>query len=130
MNESRAWGWFFAWSAVGVGFVGGLLAAFALPVALVLWIVSGAGAAVIAKHERAREAWLGIISGPSMLVFWIAYRNRDGPGEVCIAHTGPACTGSEQQWSPWPFVVVGVIMVVGGVVGFVFTRRQARKRPG
>ncbi len=130
MIDLRAWAWFLAWSAVGVGLVGGLLAAFALPATLVLWGVSGAGAVVISRHKEARVAWPGILSGISMLVFLIAYLNRNGPGEVCTAHIGSACTGSEQQWSPWPFVAVGFIMVVGGVVGFVFMRRQARKQPG
>jgi hypothetical protein len=130
MNELRAWGWFLAWTTVGVGFVGGLLAVFAFPVTLVLWGVSGAGAAVITKHKRARVAWPGIASGASILVFLIAYLSRDGPGEVCTAHIGRACTSFEQQWSPWPFVAVGVIMLVGGVVGFIFIQRQARRRPG
>jgi len=127
MNELRAWGWFVAWSAVGAGLVGGLLAAFALPVTLVLWGVSGAGAAAIAKQKGARVAWPGIVSGASILVFLIAYLNRDGPGEACTAHIGLGCTSSEQQWSPWPFVAVGVIMLVGGVAGFIFIRWQARQ---
>lgn len=130
MTDLRAWAWFLAWSAVGIGLVGGLLAAFAFPVTLVLWGVSGAGAVAIARHKEARVAWPGILSGISMLAFLIAYLNRDGPGEVCIAHIGSACTSFEQQWSPWPFVAVAVIMVVGGVVGFVFMRRQSRKRLG
>jgi hypothetical protein len=120
MNEMRAWGWFLAWSVVGVGFFGGLLAVFALPVTLVLWGISGGGAVIIAKHKEARGAWPGIVSGASILAFFIAYLNRNGPGEVCTAHIGRAsCTSSEQQWSPWPFVAVGVIMVVGGVAGFI-----------
>jgi ABC-type spermidine/putrescine transport system permease subunit II len=127
MNESRAWGWFLAWSAVGAGFVAGLLAAFALPVTLVLWVASGAGAAVLAKHKEAREAWPGIVAGVSILVFLIAYLNRRGPGNVCTAHIGLACTSSEQRWSPLPFLAVGLLMVVGGVGGFIFMRRQAHK---
>lgn len=130
MTDLRAWAWFFAWSAVGVGLVGGLLAAFALPVTLVLWGVSGAGAVAISLRKEARVAWPGILSGISILVFLIAYLNRNGPGEVCTAHIGSVCASSEQQWSPWPFMAVAVIMVVGGVVGFVFTRRQARTQPG
>jgi hypothetical protein len=129
MNETRAWGWFLAWCAVGIGLVGGLLAAFALPVTLFLWGISGAGAAAIARHKDARVAWPGTISGVSVLVFLIAYLNRHGPGVVCTAHIGRACTNSEERWSPWPFVVIGVIMVFSGVVGFVFMRRRACKRP-
>jgi hypothetical protein len=131
MNDDlRAWGWFLAWSAVGVGLVGGLLAAFALPVTFVLWGISGAGLAVIAKHKEARVAWPGIVSGASILVFLIAYLNRDGPGGVCTAHIGHACTSSEERWSPWPFVAVGIIMVVCGVAGFIVMRRRAPRRRG
>lgn len=129
MNEPRAWGWFLAWCIIGVGFVGGLLAAFAPPITLFLWGISGAGVAVIARRKEARAAWPGIVSGASVLVFLIAYLNRDGPGDVCTAYIGRACTNSEQRWSPWPFVAAGIIMAVGGVVGFLFMRRHALKRP-
>lgn len=128
MTDLRAWAWFLAWSAVGVGLAGGLLAAFAPPVTLVLWGASFAGAVAIARHKEARVAWPGILLGISILAFLIAYLSRHGPGEVCTAHTGNACTGSEERWSPWPFVAVGVIMVVGGVAGFLFMRRRARRR--
>jgi hypothetical protein len=128
MNETRVWGWFLAWCAVGIGLVGGLLAAFALPVTLFLWGISGAGAAVIVRHKEARVAWSGTMSGASILVFLIAYLNRNGPGEVCAAHIGRACTSFEQRGSPWPFAAVGVIMAIGGVATFIVSRRRTRKR--
>lgn len=130
MTDPRAWAWFLAWSAVGVGFVAGLLAAFALPVTLVLWGVSGAGAVAIARHKEARVAWPGVLSGISVVAFLIAYLNRNGPGEVCTAHIGSACTSSEERWSPWPFAAVGVIMVAGGVAGFILMRWRAHRRAG
>lgn len=103
---------------------------FALPVALVLWGASGAGIAGMAKHQGARIGQPGIASGGAIPVFLIAYLNRGGPGEVCTAHIGLTCSRFEQQWSPWPLIAVGVIMVASGVVVFISMHRQARRRPG
>jgi hypothetical protein len=59
----------------------------------------------------------GLLSGAGLPVFYLAWLNRGGPGEVCTY----TATGSEcgDEWSPWPFLVVAVLLLVAGVVVFV-----------
>jgi hypothetical protein len=64
----------------------------------------------------------GIISGASLPVLYVAWINRGGPGEVCSHFDGgESCT---DEWSPWPFLVLAVILLVVGVV--VFVRHRGR----
>jgi hypothetical protein len=62
----------------------------------------------------------GMISGAGLPVLCVGWLNRDGPGEVCTRSATELSCGDE--WSPWPFVVVGLALVVTGVV--VFVRRR------
>jgi hypothetical protein len=65
----------------------------------------------------------GIISGAALPVLYVAWTNRGGPGEVCshIADGGESCT---DEWSPWPFLVFALILLVVGLV--VFLRQRGR----
>ncbi len=67
-------------------------------------------------------AMAGMISGAALPVLYVAWLNRGGPGEVCTTTaTSQSCTDA---WSPWPFVVVAVVLLVTGVV--VFVRQRGR----
>jgi hypothetical protein len=67
-------------------------------------------------------AMAGMISGAGIPLLYVAWLNRDGPGEVCTrTATSEACG---DQWSPWPFVAVGLLLLVAGVV--VFVRQRGR----
>ena len=56
----------------------------------------------------------GLLSGAAVPMLFVAWLNRDGPGEVCTrTATSVSCT---DEWSPWPFAVVGVALVLGSVV--------------
>jgi hypothetical protein len=65
-------------------------------------------------------AMAGMVSGAGLPVLYVAWLNRDGPGEVCT-RTATQVTCSD-RWSPWPFVVVGVLLLAGGVVAFARNR--------
>jgi hypothetical protein len=109
---SRAAVQFALWAAVGAGGVLGVLTAptiglFVLPLTVAL-------AAVLVWRRRVRLAGPGIVTGIGLLPCYIAYLNRGGPGTVCTTSaTGGSCT---QEWSPWPWLAVGVGFVVAGVV--------------
>jgi hypothetical protein len=65
-------------------------------------------------------AMAGMISGAGLPVLYVAWLNRDGPGEVCTrTATQVSCT---DEWSPWPFVALGVVLLVGGVFAFLRNR--------
>ena len=63
----------------------------------------------------------GLLSGAALPVLFVAWLNRDGPGRVCTSTaTETSCT---DEWSPWPFVVVAVVLAGAGVIAFLRGRR-------
>jgi hypothetical protein len=62
----------------------------------------------------------GLLSGAALPVWYVAWLNREGPGQVCRGDArAVTCT---DQWSPWPFVALGLVLAVTGLV--VFARRD------
>jgi hypothetical protein len=127
MNSSRSWGSFFGWVTVGVTALAGLLAAFAIPVFLGLLAISGAGALALISRKRTRVGCPGILCGCAIPLLFVAYLNRDGPGEVCTSHIGVACASSEQQSSPWPWVIAGLILLTVGIVASIASKWTGRE---
>ena len=120
-RRARAWPWFVAWALVGASFSVAVLGAltiglFVLPVA--------AGATLVLVTRRGAPSGLpGLVSGLGLPLLWVAYLNRSGPGTVCTS----APDGASQcvdEWSPWPWVAVGLVLVVCGLVVFVRLRRR------
>jgi hypothetical protein len=112
-------GWFWAWAVAGavlaVGLdilpllvVGGLLALF------VGWLQSGA------RHIE------GMLTGAGLPFLYVAYVNRQGPGTVCYAdgHGGGGCS---EYLNPWPWLVIGTVLVISGIVIYVRTQRLVTK---
>jgi hypothetical protein len=68
------------------------------------------------RIRRKDRELLGLVSGLALPVLYVAYLNRDGPGTVC--RTGrdgsQACI---DEWSPWPWLVVGALTTSGGRCG-------------
>ena len=63
----------------------------------------------------------GFVSGVGVLLLTIAYLNRHGPGDYCeTSATEQRCTS---EWSPWPWLIVGVLLVAGGVLFFCWALR-------
>jgi hypothetical protein len=123
-SSRQDWLWFAAWLFVGSGFTLGMLGAFTigvfvLPAALI-------AAVVLARIHRPRSELLGLISGLGTPLLYVGYLNRSGPGDVCTtARDGSrSCT---EQWSPWPWVAVGVLLVLVGVVAFAKYRSTSSR---
>ena len=120
------------WAGVGWWTVVGALAGFmvlallstgifVLPLVLVL----GAGGVVA---ERLRRGMLpGVLLGVSSAPFWMAWLNRSGPGTVC--ETTPTSESCAEQLSPWPFLVVGLVLVGAGAALVHRLVRTAAHRP-
>ena len=64
----------------------------------------------------------GLLTGAALPLLYVAWLNRDGPGEVCTSTaTSQACT---DEWSPWPFVVAALVLVLAGLLVFARGRRS------
>jgi hypothetical protein len=62
----------------------------------------------------------GLLVGAALPLLYVAWLNRDGPGEVCTRT--PTSVNCSDEWSPWPFVVAALVLAVTGVT--VFARRR------
>lgn len=122
MAESRhatAWA-FLLWSAAGAGGVLGLLTIltigrFLLPLTALLSL------AFLLWPRMRNESVIGVGVGLGGLVLYVAYLNRGGPGTVCkTTATSSSCV---DEWSPWPWLVVGALLIVSSITLFVLVRR-------
>lgn len=114
MATERPWAWFSAWLLIGglwsITLLGiATIGLFVLPVSL-------AATAILARRSHGAGA-LGLLSGLALPVFYVAYLNRDGPGNVCSSTSGggQSCV---QEWSPWPWLAAGVVLTIAGFLLF------------
>ena len=114
---------FVLWAAVGAGGCLALLGAltigiFVAPVAALL-------AFVLLLTTDTDRSMAGIASGMSAPLFYVAWLNHDGPGEVCrVREHFTACA---EQWSPWPWLVAGFALAAVGIA--VFQRMGHQRVP-
>ena len=116
--------WFTAWFLVGVGYSLSLIGIasiglFVLPLPVLATVL-------LLRRQHAAIGWPGLVSGLAVPLFYVAYLNRAGPGTICTTVTG----GQEcnDEWSPWPWLAVGVILLVLGVATFIGRQRRASLR--
>ncbi|WP_037884729.1 hypothetical protein [Streptomyces sp. NRRL S-646] len=120
-ERAQEWGWFLAWLAVGGCVALGLAAL--LSVGLVL-IVLGALAAVFLLRKGHRNAVVGAVTGLSLPLFYVAYLNRGGPGNVCRATAGgETCT---DEYAPVPFLIAGALLFAAGFLVFLILDRRRK----
>jgi hypothetical protein len=105
-------GWpYLLWGGVGalfgLGVVGILsIGIFALAVALLLAIVG-----VVLPASRSAAA-VAIVPGLGILPLLVGVSNLGGPGERCSSNAlSSTCS---ELLNPWPFLVPGLLLVVGG----------------
>ncbi len=132
MSPPLRWRWFFAWAGVGVVGIVGVFAVFALPVMLTALAIAAVCARLLLNREEARPGFIGAWCGAALPVLYLAYLNRDGPGQVCSGQVGIgrgdiSCT---EEWSPWPFLAVALIALVGGTAVFWVQRRRRAAAAG
>jgi hypothetical protein len=124
VTRSASWrgtGWFAAWLALGaaLGFSLVDLPAYGLlvlPLAL-------AGVVVLAwRHRLDRSTW-GLACGIGLLLLYVAYVQRKGPGVVSW-HTATA-SGSDTYLDPRPWLVAGLLLVLVGSGAFLWRQRRS-----
>jgi len=104
----------------GAGYALGILGAPSIgPYVLVVTV---AATIVLATHTGSREGLPGLIFGLSLPLFYVAFLNRLGPGTVCTSTaTSQSCV---DEWSPWPWLAIGIVLLVSGCVWFAMAKQR------
>jgi hypothetical protein len=102
-------GWFWAWATVGAAGALGLISLG--PIALGPACVAGL---VMSRSRTAARSAPGLFAGAGLLSLFVAYLQRDGPDTTCW-HTATA-SGCDQHLNPIPWLVVGIVLVLGPVI--------------
>jgi hypothetical protein len=114
------------WFAVGVSYGFGIAAL--LSVGVLFLLVATAGTALLAWRPSTRSGWPAVICGPAIVLLYIAYLNRNGPGTVCT-RTGSGGQSCADEYAPWPFVAAAVLLiVVGAALAVGLARRSGTTR--
>ena len=61
----------------------------------------GLAGLVLLSRERGRAAATALVCGPALPLLFVAWLNRDGPGNICTRP--PSSQTCVEEWSPWPF---------------------------
>jgi hypothetical protein len=110
---------FFAWAVVGAGGCLALAAVFTIGIFVEPAVIAVA-AGLLAWGGSRTIAAVGLLSGLGLVPLYIAFLNRGGPGDVCsYSAGGQSCT---TEWSPWPWLIAGVLLVAGGAALFAWLR--------
>jgi MYXO-CTERM domain-containing protein len=114
--------WFGVWTVIGAAFALALIGAmtigiFVLPVAVLATVFTS-------RHRGSFVGLPGLVSGAALPLLYVAYLNRQGPGTVCTAI--PGGTSCTDEWSPWPWLLVGVALLA---VGAIVSRRRRNTAP-
>jgi hypothetical protein len=125
VDRRPSWLQFAAWAACGASAALILVAAFAFGPLAILPAGLFAGTALLLGG--ANVSAVGAAAGVGAWGFVLGWLNRDGPGDVCTAPNGGMhCT---EEWAPWPFWLLGAVLVLGPTVLFQFLRRRTPHRP-
>ncbi|MGZ4713791.1 MAG: hypothetical protein ACXVJ7_05535 [Acidimicrobiia bacterium] len=124
-DAGMGWGWYFAWFAVGAAYT--LAALGAMSIGILVLPVAVAATIVVATRRTSSVGLPGLVSGFGLPFLYVAFLNRDGPGTVCsVSANATDCT---DEMSPWPWLVMGVVLIAVGVLVFV-RRSRAREQRG
>ena len=110
VRRSDGWGWFFVWAPLGSALAlasvsfGPLVGLPTVVVGVLLWRL----------RPDARGSAFGLLAGAGILLLYVAWLQRDGPGTTCW-HTATA-SGCDQHLNPLPWLVAGAVLVAAGFV--------------
>jgi hypothetical protein len=108
VNENH---WFAVWVIVGCALALGVVS-FAL--GPLVFIPAAVIAVLMIRRPAARRSAYGALIGVGLLLLFIAYLNREGPGTTCWENGTSMSCGD--HLNPLPWLVLGVAFVVGGFV--------------
>jgi drug/metabolite transporter (DMT)-like permease len=99
------YGWFAAWVVVGCALA---LGAVSFALGPLVFIPAAVAAVLMLRRPAARRTAFAGLIGVGLLLLFIAYLNRDGPGD---------------QLNPLPWLLLGVAFVAGGLTADRLHRR-------
>ena len=126
VKSDRSWLWFGAWVLVGGGYA--LALASLLSIGIFVLALTAGATAWLASRRGSLVGLPGALCGPALPLLLIAYLNRGGPGTVCTGT--PENNSCTDEWSPWPFLGTGVLLLAVGLVLFLVVRRRIRAGAG
>jgi len=119
-RDRRGVVWFIAWMLVGAGYALGVLSA--PSIGLFVLLITVVATIVLATRPANRVGLPGLLSGLSLPLFYVAFLNRSGPGTICTTTaTSRSCS---DEWSPWPWLVIGIVLFLSGCVWFAMANRR------
>jgi hypothetical protein len=99
--------WFAAWALVGCAFALGAVSLGVLAVG-----PAALAAFALSRSRPARESAFGALAGIGLLLLFVAYLNREGPGTTCWEHG--RTMGCDEHLNPLPWLALGLAFVAGG----------------
>ncbi|MER5603847.1 hypothetical protein [Streptomyces sp. NPDC002265] len=112
--------WFCGWFVVGA--LGSLGLLTVLTVGPYLLPVAIAAAVLLAVRRGSSAGLPGLVSGLGVPLLYVAFLNRDGPGNVCTATaSGESCV---DEFDPWPWLAAGTVLFLAGIVLALLLRRR------
>ena len=115
----RPWNWFLAWLVVGGIWAFALIS---LPSVGLLVLPIALAATVLLARRSHWAGVLGLVSGLGLPPLYVAYLNRQGPGNICTSFSsGQSCV---QEYSPWPWLTGAVLLITVGFGFFVLRYRD------
>jgi len=113
MTDGR---WFAAWIAVGCALALGMVSLGPLVLLPVVVI-----AVLMSRRPAARRSAYGALVGVGVLLLFVAYLNREGPGTTCWERG--TVSGCDEHLNPLPWLALGLAFVAGGFVAHRLRRR-------
>jgi hypothetical protein len=80
---------------------------------------------LLRSHPPARRSAFGLLSGTGLLLVYVAWLQRAGPGTTCWRTA--SASGCTQHLNPLPWAVAGTALFIAGIVGHA--RRKAATQP-
>jgi hypothetical protein len=109
MRHALAYVCFCAWTLIGAVAALGLVSLG--PIALGPALIAGAA---LSTSTTARRSRFGLLAGAGLVLLFIAYLQRQGPGTTCW-HTATAA-GCEQHLNPIPWLLIGLLLTATATV--------------
>jgi hypothetical protein len=118
--DGGTWARFVLWALVGAGACLAVLGA--LSIGVFVAPVVAVAAWLLVRRTGVDRSLAGAVSGVSVMLFYVALLNREGPGVVC--HSTGDVTECAERWSPWPWLAIGVVLLVAGITVFSLGGRR------